>query len=69
MALRFIPAFACAHILTAFLLNVRPEQVDQMLDEHGIYLTRDGRMSMAGMKAADVPVVARALVQVTQAPR
>ena len=40
-----------------------------MLDEHGIYLTRDGRMSMAGMKAADVPVVARALAQVTQAPR
>ena len=65
VAVRFIPAFACAHILTAF----RPEQVDQMLDEHGIYLTRDGRMSMAGMKAADVPVVARALVQVTQAPR
>lgn len=39
-----------------------------MLDEHGIYLTKDGRMSMAGMKAADVPVVAEALVEVTSQP-
>ena len=36
-----------------------------MLDEHGIYLTKDGRMSMAGMKSADVPVVAEAIIKVT----
>ena len=30
-------------------LNPTPcAQVDRMLDEHGIYLTKDGRMSMAG---------------------
>ena len=59
-----IVLISCQHFL-----HICPEQVDQMLDEHGIYLTRDGRMSMAGMKAADVPVVAHALVQVTQATR
>lgn len=37
--------------------GLTPDQVQKMLDEHGIYLTKDGRMSMAGMKAADVPIV------------
>jgi aspartate aminotransferase len=40
------------------------EQVDVLLDEHGIYLTRDGRMSLAGMKSSDVDVVAKAMVEV-----
>ena len=40
------------------------EQVDVLLNEHGIYLTRDGRMSLAGMKSSDVDVVAKAMVEV-----
>lgn len=42
-----------------------PQQVDKMLDEHGIYLTKDGRMSMAGMKPADIQVVAEAMIKVS----
>jgi len=45
--------------------GLTPPQVDRMLDEHGIYLTKDGRMSMAGMKPADVRVVAKAIISVT----
>ena len=40
-----------------------------MLSEHGIYLTRDGRMSMAGMKSADITVVAGAIIEVSQSPK
>lgn len=43
-----------------------PLQVDRMLSEHGIYLTKDGRMSMAGMKSADVTVVADAIIGVSR---
>ena len=39
-------------------------QVDALLNVHGIYLTSDGRMSLAGLKSADVDVVADAIVAV-----
>ena len=39
------------------------EQVDELLRKDGIYLTRDGRMSLAGMKSSDVEIVAAAMVK------
>ena len=36
-------------------------QVDAMRTDFHVYLTRDGRMSMAGMKPDDVPLVAHAI--------
>ena len=38
--------------------------VDELLSKHGIYLTRDGRMSLAGMKSDEVERVAGAMVEV-----
>lgn len=43
-------------------------QVDAMRADHHVYLTRDGRMSMAGMQPDDVPLVARAVHTVCTAP-
>ena len=40
-------------------------QVDALLARHDVYLTRDGRMSIAGLTGADVPYVARAILDVT----
>jgi aspartate/tyrosine/aromatic aminotransferase len=41
-------------------------QVDELLDVFGIYLTRDGRMSLAGLKSSDVKKVAAAMVHVCE---
>lgn len=41
-------------------------QVDALLEDHGIYLTRDGRMSLAGLRSADVDTVADAIVAVVE---
>ena len=43
------------------LLREKEEHVDAMRNDWHVYLTRDGRMSMAGMKPDDVPLVARAI--------
>ena len=41
--------------------GLKPEQVDALRADWHVYLTRDGRMSMAGMKPDDVPIVAKAI--------
>jgi len=41
-----------------------PEQVERMRAEHGIYMVSDSRMNIAGLNAATVPVLARAIVAV-----
>ena len=38
--------------------------VTRLLDAHGIYLTSDGRMSLAGLKSGDVDYVAKAVLEV-----
>eukprot|EP00966_Prymnesium_polylepis_P050377 1166072-Prymnesium_polylepis.1 len=43
------------------------EHVDALRAHHHIYLTRDGRMSMAAMKPGDVEYVARAMRDVLTA--
>jgi aromatic-amino-acid transaminase len=46
------------------LLPVTEAQVAQLRTEHAIYLVSDGRMNVAGLTAANIPVVARAVARV-----
>ncbi len=43
-------------------LGATPEQVAQMRDDHGIYMIGDSRLNIAGLNAATVPILARAIV-------
>jgi aspartate aminotransferase len=43
-----------------------PEQVDKLTNEHAIYLTRNGRISMAGVTSKAVPYLANAMHEVTK---
>jgi len=45
-------------------LGATPEQVERMRGEHGIYMVGDSRLNIAGLNAATVPVLARAIVAV-----
>ena len=38
--------------------------MEVLLEEHGIYLTSDGRMSLAGLTSKDIEAVAEAIVEV-----
>ena len=37
------------------------EVVDELLETHHVYLTRDGRMSIAGLKPADIEYTAASI--------
>ncbi|CAG9837330.1 unnamed protein product [Diabrotica balteata] len=41
--------------------GMAPEQVDKLVKEHSVYLTRDGRISMAGVTSKNVDYLARAM--------
>ena len=43
-------------------LGATPEQVARLRDDHAIYMVEDSRMNIAGLNAATVPVLARAIV-------
>ena len=45
--------------------GLQPAEVARMTSEHHIYLTKDGRISMAGLNSANVAYVAAALHEVT----
>jgi aromatic-amino-acid transaminase len=45
-------------------IGASPAQVERMRAEHGIYMVGDSRMNIAGLNAATVPVLARAIVAV-----
>jgi aromatic-amino-acid transaminase len=45
-------------------IGATPAQVERMRAEHGIYMVGDSRMNIAGLNAATVPVLARAIVAV-----
>ncbi|KAG7669188.1 putative Aspartate aminotransferase, mitochondrial [Nannochloris sp. 'desiccata'] len=47
-------------------LGLTPEQVDRMTGEYSIYLTRNGRISMAGVNSKNVQRVAEAVHEVTK---
>lgn len=43
-------------------IGATPEQVEKMRAENGIYMVSDSRMNIAGLNAATVPILARAIV-------
>jgi len=56
--------FLGAHRGMFSLIGARAEQVDILRESHGIYLVGDGRMNVAGLSAAVIPRVARAVAEV-----
>lgn len=47
--------------------GLRPEQVDALREQHHLYLTRDGRISMAGVNPGNVMRIAQAIHDATAA--
>ena len=45
-------------------LGATPDQVERLRAEHGVYMVGDGRMNVAGLNAATVPVLAAAIAEV-----
>jgi len=43
--------------------GMTPAQVDRMTQRHAVYMTRDGRISLAGLNGAKVPYLADAMVE------
>lgn len=46
--------------------GMTPEQVEKLIKEHSVYLTKDGRISMAGVTSKNVEYLAHAMHQVTK---
>lgn len=46
--------------------GLKPEQVDRMIKEFSVYLTKDGRISVAGVASGNVGHLAHAMHQVTK---
>lgn len=55
-------AFLLRHKGMFSRIGASPEQVERLRAEHGIYMVGDGRINLAGLNAATVPVLARAMV-------
>lgn len=46
--------------------GLKPEQVDKLKSDFSVYLTRDGRISMAGISSNNVEYLAKAIHEVTK---
>lgn len=46
--------------------GLNADQVQKLKEKHHIYLTKDGRISMAGVNTGNVEYIAKAIVDVTQ---
>lgn len=46
--------------------GLNPEQVKKMINEHHVYMTSDGRISMAGVTSGNVEYVAESIHNVTK---
>jgi aspartate aminotransferase len=55
-------AFIAQHRGMFSRLGASPDQVARMRAEHGIYMVGDSRVNIAGLNAATVPILARAMV-------
>jgi aromatic-amino-acid transaminase len=53
--------FVAAHRGMFSRLGLTPDQVERLRVEHGIYMVSDSRVNIAGLNAASVPVLARAV--------
>lgn len=47
--------------------GLKPEQVERLTKEYHVYLTKDGRISIAGINSANVKYLAQAIHEVTKA--
>ena len=45
--------------------GLQPEQVEKLISEHHVYLTKDGRISMAGVTPHNIEHLARSIHAVT----
>ena len=57
-------AFLAQHRGMFSRLGCAPELVERLREEHGIYMTGDSRMNIAGLNARTVPILARAIIDV-----
>jgi aromatic-amino-acid transaminase len=55
--------FIAAHRGMFSRIGATPEQVERMRADHGIYMVGDSRINIAGLNAATVPVLARAIAE------
>lgn len=55
-------AFLAQHRGMFSRLGTTPELVQKLRDDHGIYMVGDSRMNIAGLNAATVPVLAKAII-------
>jgi aspartate aminotransferase len=46
--------------------GLKPEQVEKLTSAHHVYLTKDGRISMAGVNSSNVKALAKAIHEVTK---
>lgn len=46
--------------------GMKPDQVERIIKEHSVYLTKDGRISMAGISTTNVDYLAQAINSVTK---
>jgi len=46
--------------------GLKPDQVAKITSEHSVYLTKDGRISVAGVSSSNVGHLAHAIHQVTK---
>ena len=46
-------------------LGLSPDQVQTLRADHGIYMVNDSRINIAGLNAATVPILAKAIATVT----
>lgn len=46
--------------------GLKPEEVERLTKEYSIYLTKDGRISMAGVTSKNVEYLAKAIHEVTR---
>ena len=46
--------------------GLTPEECDKLRDEYHVYITRDGRISIAGVNTYNVEYIAKAIVGVTK---
>ncbi|KAI9592342.1 hypothetical protein BDF19DRAFT_218735 [Syncephalis fuscata] len=46
--------------------GLKPEQVEVLKRDHHVYLTKDGRISIAGVSSHNVKYLAQAMYEVTK---
>ncbi|WP_281968761.1 aromatic amino acid transaminase [Roseovarius nanhaiticus] len=56
--------FITAHRGMFSMIGASPAQVTRLREDHGIYMTRDARINIAGLGMDDVPHLARAMLDV-----